>query len=100
MNAEDSPVRKLSPPIRFFLLLVFVLSFLQTGLFAQTRLLPDPGPTLAERFGRVPAPGVHPRVLFGADELARLRQAMQQTEVGKSTLGKVDHYMEVLHTGQ
>ncbi|WP_197414094.1 hypothetical protein [Terracidiphilus gabretensis] len=73
---------------------------MQTSLFAQTRLLPDVGSTLVERFGRVPAPGVHPRVVMGPDELVRLRQVMQQTEVGKYTLGRVDHYVEVLHTGQ
>jgi len=100
MDAEDSFVRKPSPTIRFFLLLVFVISLLQTGLSAQERLLPDPGPTLTERFGRIPAPGVHPRVLFGPDELPRLRQVTQQTEVGKYMLGRVDHYVEVLRTGQ
>ena len=97
MDSEDSPVRKLSPWIRFFLLLVFVISLLQCG-YAQERLLPDPGPTLAERFGRVPAPGVHPRVLFGPDELVHLRQVLQQTEVGKSTLSRVDNYVDVLRT--
>ena len=91
-------MRKLSSPIRFFLLLVFVISFLQTGLFAQTRLLPDPGPTLAGRFGRVPAPGVHPRVLFGPDELVRMRLQVKSTEVGKFTIGRVEQFLGVIHT--
>ena len=90
-------MRKLS--LRLFLLLFSVIFLLRTG-FAQERLLPDPGPTLAERFGRVPAPGVHPRVLLGPDELVRLRQVLQQTEVGKSTLSRVDNYVGVLRTNE
>jgi hypothetical protein len=90
-------MRRLCYWIRFFLLLFVVVFSLQAGLFAQERLLPDPGPTLAERFGRVPAPGVHPRVLIGPDELARQRQLMQNTEVGKYTLTRIEQYVDVLH---
>ena len=81
---------------RFFLLLCFVFFLLQSGLFAQTRLLPDPGASLTERFGGAPAAGVHPRVLVGPNELAHLRQEMQSTETGKYTLGRVESFLDVL----
>ncbi len=96
MNSEDSPLKKLGLLIRFFLLQCFVIPFLPTDLLAQTRLLPDPSSIMTERFGRAPAPGVHPRVLFGPSELARLRQQMQ-TEVGKYTQGRVDNYLQTIH---
>jgi hypothetical protein len=93
MNPEDFPVRKLS----YFFLLFSIIYFLQNNLFAQTRLLPDPSATLTERFGKVPAPGVHPRVLIGPDELMRRRQLMQSTEVGKYTLGKLEGFLVSIH---
>jgi hypothetical protein len=98
MDSEDYQVRKLSDPKPFFLILFLACSVFQSGSFAQTRLLADPGTTLIARFGSVPAPGVHPRVLIGPKELASLRQLMQTTEVGKYTATRLESFLAVIHT--
>jgi hypothetical protein len=98
MDAEDSPVKKLSYLKPFFIFVSLAGLLLPAGSRAQTRLLPDPGVTLTARFGSVPAPGVHPRVLIGPKELVSLRQLMQTTEVGKYLAARVEAALGVLHT--
>jgi hypothetical protein len=39
-----------------------------------------------DRLGKVPAPGVHPRILFGPDDLPELRQRLSSTNAGKAML--------------
>lgn len=91
-------MKKLSNRLLIALLFVAVSLSHSRVSVAQTRLLPDPSSTLAERFGTVPPPGVHPRVLIGPDELPALRRLMQTTEVGKFTLGKAESVVGALHT--
>lgn len=50
-----------------------------------------------QRFGRVPPPGVHPRVLISPDQLPALRRLMQTTEVGKLALGRAEAFLGTLH---
>lgn len=98
MDGEGPEMRKLSCPKPLLLILFLAGSALQTRSFAQTRLLADPGATLTARFGSVPAPGVHPRVLIGPNELAALRQLMKNTEVGKYTTARLESFLGVIHT--
>ena len=90
-------MKKLGNRLLIFLLFLAICSSFQATSFAQTRLLPDPGPTLAQRFGRVPPPGVHPRLLISPDQLPALRQRIQSTEVGRITLGKAEEMVGHLH---
>ncbi len=39
-----------------------------------------------KRFGKTPAPGVHPRILISPDELPELRRRLKETECGKMAL--------------
>lgn len=40
----------------------------------------------AERLYNVPAPGVHPRVLFAPEDLPRIRQQLRDTEAGRALM--------------
>ena len=91
-------MKKLSNRLLIFLLSASVSFSFPTASFAQARLLPDPGATIEQRFGRVPAAGVHPRVLIGPDELPAVRRLLQTTEVGKFVFGKVEEIGAILHT--
>jgi hypothetical protein len=86
----------------FYLILILVLAFvmdLATGASAaaQTHLLADPGATLADRLGKVPPPGVHPRILIGPKELTTLRQLVQNSVSGKFLLGRVESFLNSIH---
>jgi len=81
--------------------LIFVLSSLvnlaiETAPAAQIRLLDDPGPTLVARFGMVPPPGVHPRILFGPKELTSLRSIVNNPVTGKIVLARLESFLYAL----
>ena len=81
--------------------LIFVLSSLvnlaiETAPAAQIRLLDDPGPTLVARFGMVPPPGVHPRILFGPKELTSLRSLVNNPVTGKIVLARLESFLYAL----
>ena len=42
-----------------------------------------------ERLYHVPAPGVHPRILFGPEDLPRIRKQLQETETGRALLASL-----------
>jgi hypothetical protein len=74
---------------------------LASNAFAQSvRLLDDPATSLADRFGKVPPPGVHPRILIGPQELVRLRQLVQNTQVGKYVLSRTESFLGGLRNPQ
>jgi hypothetical protein len=82
------------------LALVFAFAFVFNSLpqaAAQVHLLDDPGTGLSNRFGKVPASGVHPRVLIGPKELTSLRQAIHSTETGKFVLARMETYLDAIH---
>jgi hypothetical protein len=92
----DVEVLALKNPL--LVVFVYVLT-LASGTFAQSvRLLDDPGGSLADRFGRVPLPGVHPRVLIGPKELITLRQLVQTTEAGQHVLTAMENHLNALLT--
>ncbi len=64
---------------------------------AQIPMLSDPGPRLANRFGAVPPPGVHPRVLIGPEELVRLRQLIHTTQTGAYVVAEVESFLDAQH---
>ncbi len=42
-----------------------------------------------DRLYHVPAPGVHPRILFGPEDLPRIRRQLQETETGRALLAQL-----------
>lgn len=63
----------------------------------EIRLLEDPGPLLQERFGKIPKPGHHPRILVSPEVLPTLRHLIQTTETGKFVFSRVESFLDALH---
>jgi hypothetical protein len=95
----EVPILTTSTRLLFLLVLAVPLHSVQeTAAVAQARLLDDPSATsLANRFGKAPPPGVHPRVLIGPQELITLRKQIHTTETGKFVLSRTEGYLDVLH---
>lgn len=48
----------------------------------------------ADRLGKVPAAGTHPRVLFGPDEIPDIRHRLRETQVGKALQANLNRRLD------
>jgi hypothetical protein len=49
----------------------------------------------ADAFGRAPAAGIHPRILFSPDDLPDIRRRSQETETGRLALKTLRNYQRI-----
>ncbi len=50
-----------------------------------------------DAFGKAPAPGVHPRLLFSEEDIPDIRKRLEETEIGAKTWSNITALLEKLH---
>lgn len=66
----------------------------------ETGALEFPMANLTAKFGKVPSPGVHPRILFGPKELPSIRSRIKNTGSGRKAYGLLKRTANRLRNGE